>query len=993
MDPLSVAASIIAILQLSAKVLAYLNDVKDASKGHAQCAIEASNLHNLLTNLRFRLEEGHTHQPWFDAVRALAVENGPLDQFKQALETLQTKITDGGRLKKIGGALIWKFKKEEVDDILARMERLKTLIEIALRMDHFKLSQVIKDDTDLIRTHASAIKSAVDKVQHGQATASQRMLLEWISSSDYPAQQSDMIKRRQEKTCQWFLDAPEVARWLNEVKTTLFCPGIPGAGKTMVAAVAVDHLLSSARNDTHGVAYVYCNYKSQADQDAASMLAAILKQLVQGRLSTLGSIEQLHQKHANRGTKPSLDGIYSVLRDVLAQYPYVYIVVDALDECQSEIRRQLLAKLFDLQKGADVRLMATSRFIPDVEDAFKQALRLEVQASGEDVKRFVAGQVYRLPVCIQRNAALQELVQEKIVEAVDGMFLLARLHIDSLLDKRTLKHVKSTLDKLSKDTAALDRAYGEALQRIEGQLDGDRELAKTVLTWITFAKRPLTTAEICCALAVEPGEAELDPENKPDVDDIVSVCAGLVVVDKESAIIRLVHYTTQEYFERVSSRLSPDGQVPIVETCLTYLSFSVFESGSCVTDEEFEERLRQHELLDYAAKHCGEHMRHVEAELVDLVCTFLTKSGLLSCATQVLFVPSYRYEGYSKEHPTITSLHWIARFGLCEVAKDFLRTTKEDEISAVSVIDSRGQGSLVYAVEHGHYEMAKLLLDKGADVDAQGGGYGNALQAASSKGHEQIVKLLLDKGADVNAQSGYHGNALQAASFRGHEQIVKLLLDKGADVNAQGGHYGKALQAASSKGHEQIVKLLLDKGADVNAQSGYHGNALQAASSEGHEQIAKLLLDKGADVNAQGGLYGNAIQAASYEGHEQIVKLLLDKGADVNAQGGDYGKALQAASYEGHEQIVKLLLDKGADVNAQGGDYGKALQAASYEGHEQIVKLLLDKGADVNVQGGFYGNALQAASFRGHEQIVKLLHKAGAIQFKGADLAPMLDVR
>jgi hypothetical protein len=136
MDPLSPTASIIAILQLSAKVLSYLNDVKDASKGRAQCAIEASNIHNLLTNLRFRIEEGHGHHPWFTVVQELAVKNGPLDQFKQALETLQSKLTDGGRLKKAGEALMWKFRKEEVDAILARMERLKVLTEIALQMDH-----------------------------------------------------------------------------------------------------------------------------------------------------------------------------------------------------------------------------------------------------------------------------------------------------------------------------------------------------------------------------------------------------------------------------------------------------------------------------------------------------------------------------------------------------------------------------------------------------------------------------------------------------------------------------------------------------------------------------------------------------------------------------------------------------------------------------------------------------------------------------------------
>ena len=74
--------------------------------------------------------------------------------------------------------------------------------------------------------------------------------------------------------------------------------------------------------------------------------------------------------------------------------------------------------------------------------------------------------------------------------------------------------------------------------------------------------------------------------------------------------------------------------------------------------------------------------------------------------------------------------------------------------------------------------------EKGADVNAQGGEYGNALQAASDGGHEAIEKLLIEKGADVSAQGGYYGYALHAASLRGHEAIAKLLIEKGADVNA-----------------------------------------------------------------------------------------------------------------------------------------------------------------------------------------------------------------
>ena len=81
--------------------------------------------------------------------------------------------------------------------------------------------------------------------------------------------------------------------------------------------------------------------------------------------------------------------------------------------------------------------------------------------------------------------------------------------------------------------------------------------------------------------------------------------------------------------------------------------------------------------------------------------------------------------------------------------------------------------------------MVKLLLDEGADVNAQGRRYGNALQAASEGGHKAVVKLLLDKGADVNAQGRQYGNALQAASYEGHKAVVELLLNKGAEVNAR----------------------------------------------------------------------------------------------------------------------------------------------------------------------------------------------------------------
>jgi ankyrin repeat protein len=727
------------------------------------------------------------------------------------------------------------------------------------------------------------------------------------------------------------------------------------------------------------------------------MLAAIMKQLLQGGLSEAEPAERLYKKHHDRGTKPTIEETFSTLREVAAKYSTVYVVIDALDECRDSdgTRSQLLARLKNLQMGQDVRIMATTRFIPEIEAELPAAMKLEIQASDEDVRRYVAGQTHRLPRCIQRDPALQAMMQDKFVEAVDGMyaiclhlvnsaslqvsrFLLARLHINSLLDKRTVKDVKSTLSQLSKGSAALNEAYDEAIKRIDGQLDGDKEWARTVLSWITCTRRPLTTAELCCALAVERDEAELDPESIPDVDDLLSVCAGLVVVDQESAVIRLVHYSTQEYFERIKNKWNPDAPLQIALTCLTYLSFDVFKTGSCSSDRDFEERLQESKFLDYAAKHWGEHTATVEDKVCALACSFLSDDGLVSSATQVFFAPTYKYRRYSQAYPRDnTGAHLAARFGLSLILATMLMP-KGQKRPELTMKDSEGQTLLYLAAGNGHYLTAKLLIDKGAEVNVQGGEYGNALQAASSGGYETVVKLLLESGANVNAKGGRYGNALQAASSGGYETVVKLLLESGANVNAKGGRYGNALYAASEGGHEAIVKLLLEKGTNVNAQNGRHGNALYAASEGGHEAIVKLLLNVGANVNAEGGRYGNALYAASEGGHEAIVKLLLEKGANVNAEGGEYGSALQAASKGGYETTVKLLLEKGANVNAQNGRHGNALYAASEGGHEAIVKLLLEKGAEVSIEGGEYGNALYVASEGGHERTVKLLLEKGA---------------
>jgi hypothetical protein len=139
MDPLSVTASIIAILDLAGKITKYLRAVKDAPQDRARCATEVSCLSHFLESLNYRLEESTPDKPWYAEVQKLSHKGGPLDQYKIALERLDAKVVTSEKNKHSVSVFLWKFVKDEVMEILARTERLKTLMQTALEMDHLSV--------------------------------------------------------------------------------------------------------------------------------------------------------------------------------------------------------------------------------------------------------------------------------------------------------------------------------------------------------------------------------------------------------------------------------------------------------------------------------------------------------------------------------------------------------------------------------------------------------------------------------------------------------------------------------------------------------------------------------------------------------------------------------------------------------------------------------------------------------------------------------------
>lgn len=135
MDPLSMTASLFAIMQLAQSVVGYLTDVKDASKEQISIATEISSVNTLLTPLKFRVKDAQSGDPWFTEVQKLGDKGGPLDQFESTLTQLKSKVEPVERFKKAVRSLTWTFNKTEVNAMLSRIDRVKTLVVLALAND------------------------------------------------------------------------------------------------------------------------------------------------------------------------------------------------------------------------------------------------------------------------------------------------------------------------------------------------------------------------------------------------------------------------------------------------------------------------------------------------------------------------------------------------------------------------------------------------------------------------------------------------------------------------------------------------------------------------------------------------------------------------------------------------------------------------------------------------------------------------------------------
>lgn len=249
----------------------------------------------------------------------------------------------------------------------------------------------------------------------------------WLSAENPAAIHAAKAQKRQKNTGQWFLDKTE--SWKSGDRRRLWCLGMPGAGKTVLASQMVDHICETLLTEDKRIGHVYFNYKERLTQTADDVYRGLLKQLSQQSRTLSPHIKYLRDLERNLRKFPGREHLRRMLLQELQMHPEVWLVIDALDECRNDdgTRDDLLETL--RQAPDTVRWLITSRDLPAIRESMdendtSEKEPLTISANEEDVRRYVEGRIDRnadFKKKVKKFPSLKTTVIEEVSKSVRGM--------------------------------------------------------------------------------------------------------------------------------------------------------------------------------------------------------------------------------------------------------------------------------------------------------------------------------------------------------------------------------------------------------------------------------------------------------------------------------------------------------------------------------------------------------------------------------------------
>ncbi|KAJ5842111.1 hypothetical protein N7534_011941 [Penicillium rubens] len=826
-------------------------------------------------------------------------------------------------------------------------------------------------------------------------------MLEWISSIPFGKNHNNVKEKRTPGTGEWLLQTDEFATWEQSDSPIFWLQGSPGTGKTYLTSAVIDRIQDRLSNTpkNEGFAFFYCDKNEPRRAQALSILQSIVRQLsttAKSPKSTQKKLCELYNRCRNAGSTFSLEQCKEQIQASMDIYEKTTIVIDAMDECNTDTRDELIDALNSFvsqSNGRHTKVFISSRPDHDIQVPMQTAPNIDISASDNrgDVQKYLDVELDKLAKKTPSIGRLKVKILDTLLERCQGMFQWAALQVHQIQKCKTESSIWKRLGNLPDD---IQKAYDEAWSQIEDLEEPDKVLTYRAMLWVMAAEQPLSTSQLICAVRVNTKGEVPTLADEIDEQSLLSLCNSLLTIDSQQKVWRFAHLSVREYLETKMQWTLPRASLHAASACLSWLITMYDKDDKDEIDlSDWEGQPEPGDIFHlmhpfhlYMRHHWAKHVQKAqgndEATLSSLLKTFLgspeesskqyrkwyevIENNLERIVDIVQGTDEFHFYleagGFDKEEfdtcdfnqaqhpeygdfeselgPSDAAIYAMCHLSFAAILSEWWENAEFD----ISRVNERGHNLLTIAARVGCTSICKTLVEKGADLNQQveGQDYGSALHAAAHRGHTETVKYLVEAGADVNmtVENGEHGNALIAALASEKVDTAKFLIQKaGADVN-------KTHTLEEEEEDEDLDPVVILTPIAL------------AAKIKGTE-LLKILVDAGANVNVPE-QSGNPISAAIKSRNFEGAKYLIQKAkADVNLpiSEGSFRTLLERASTDSRNlDIVKWLVEAGAEVNpSECGENGTPLAAAARGTNNarnassiEIVKYLVNAGADVH---------------------------------------------
>nr|RBQ91713.1 hypothetical protein FVER53263_09916 [Fusarium verticillioides] len=539
MDPLSLAASIAGLVSLGDIVfkyaLRYCKSVKDAPKEVNDLLNEIKDLTLLLHNLSM-VAYGHGLQTQTNPQNpATAHKPHHLHECQQLLNQLEdglSKLEQKSGLDKVQSRLKWPFNTSVTKEMLQAIGRHKQTINIALGADSLTKLQICLSRQDETLKEIQELKVEVRKIQdiETKITLNQkrREVLSTFSKANPRLEFDNNKELRYPMTALWLTEGREFAEWVSNDEARIWCSGIPGAGKSVIAAAVIDVCLQRLLNSPN-----------TAHESAYEVLEAYH--------------EELHPPDQLPG-QLKVRRLIKVLHEMCEIFDRVYLIVDGLDECGDNTREAVdsLSKVSLQAAKKNINMALLSRDELLIREKIEQHFHwIEIEAHTEDVQLYVASEVDRLireKDLRLKDFSLKDEIITELVKGAKGMFRWVACQLDHLCKLPTDGARRKALNRLP---PTLPATYERILLAID-QLPS-KKIVRNLLLLMMIKDVEFDSLALCEAVSIEENSDRLEEDEIIDEEEILRWCGSLIRLLPQSKgtgkKFQFAHYTVQEFLE------------------------------------------------------------------------------------------------------------------------------------------------------------------------------------------------------------------------------------------------------------------------------------------------------------------------------------------------------------------------------------------------------------------------------------------------------------